>query len=140
MVVFTISAGPRPMRAERPAFAAPCVAAAAPAARAIAEKRSLSVGVMRSPSETGQPIRDDAATRCASTLIARREPRQGERVARHGLRSRLDPHRGPVYRSFALAARLVEEPDAPLRLVDPHLDQARRRHVAVLFADVVHLA
>src|SRR5262249_62166130 len=41
---------------------------------------------------------------------------------------------------WLFAAGLVEEPDSPLRLVDPDLDQARRRHVAVLVADDVGLA
>src|SRR5215813_3252633 len=43
-------------------------------------------------------------------------------------------------RLLRLAARLVEEPDAALRLVDPDLDQAGRRHVAVLLGDAVRLA
>src|SRR5258705_10723218 len=41
---------------------------------------------------------------------------------------------------WLFAPSLVEEPDSPLRLVDPDLDQARRRHVAMLVADDVGLA
>src|SRR4030095_3848456 len=42
--------------------------------------------------------------------------------------------------SVGLSPRLVQEPDAPLGLVDPDLDQAGRRHVVVLLADGVRLA
>src|ERR1043165_4617370 len=38
---------------------------------------------------------------------------------------------------IAPAARLVEEPDAPLGLIDPLLDQARRCHVVLLVAEIV---
>src|SRR5258705_13976611 len=41
---------------------------------------------------------------------------------------------------WLFAAGLVEEPDSPLRLVDPDLDQACRRHVAMLVAGDVGLA
>src|SRR6185437_9906146 len=41
---------------------------------------------------------------------------------------------------IAFAARLEQEPGAPLGLVDPDLDEARGRDVAVLFADVVGFA
>src|SRR5882672_7529940 len=40
-------------------------------------------------------------------------------------------------RFVALAARLEEKPSAPLRLVDPDLEQARGRNVAVLVASAV---
>jgi hypothetical protein len=43
-------------------------------------------------------------------------------------------------RGFAGAARLEQEPDAPLGFVDPHFQQARRRDVAVLVADAVRFA
>jgi hypothetical protein len=40
---------------------------------------------------------------------------------------------------IAAAARFVQKPDAALGLVDPDLDQARRRDVAFLLAEVVGL-
>ena len=40
----------------------------------------------------------------------------------------------------AAAARFEQKPASPLRFVDPHLDQAGRRDVTTLLADVVRLA
>src|SRR5580693_2631269 len=42
-----------------------------------------------------------------------------------------------VARRVPLAARLVQEPNSPFRLVDPVLDEARSRNVAHLVNDVV---
>src|SRR5262249_50296270 len=41
---------------------------------------------------------------------------------------------------IASAARLVEEPHAPLRLVDPRLNQARGRHIVLFGAKLMCLA
>jgi hypothetical protein len=48
--------------------------------------------------------------------------------------------REAVASAFAPARGLEQEPRAPLRLIDPVLDQARARHVAVLVAQVMGLA
>src|SRR3954471_15410263 len=66
----------------------------------------------------------------------------------HGSRLRQRPGVSPVscrnvlqkcgsQRGFGRAARLVEEPDAALRFVDPVLDQARAGNVAMLVAKIV---
>ena len=38
---------------------------------------------------------------------------------------------------FGDAARFEQEPRAPLGVVDPHLEEARRRHVAALVAQAM---
>src|SRR5262245_11537279 len=55
-----------------------------------------------------------------------------ERLARQGGEG--------LARSFGAAGRFEQEPDAPFGLVDPDLNQARGRDIAVLVADVMRLA
>src|SRR4051812_35534387 len=57
------------------------------------------------------------------------------RVSPHAARERTSSRN-----SSALAARFKQEPGATLRLVDPVLDQARRRDVAGFIYNIVHLA
>src|SRR5580658_8388312 len=49
------------------------------------------------------------------------------------------PH-GSVVRPWSAARGLEQEPGPPLGLVDPVLEQARGRDVAIFVADIVYLA
>src|SRR5262249_50965539 len=64
------------------------------------------------------------------------EPVSGGRLAE----SATAPRYGASVGRLAGAARLEQEPDAPLGFVDPVLEQARGRNVAIRIAQLVRLA
>jgi hypothetical protein len=80
------------------------------------------------PQELGQP----------NSLLVERELHQSEASLYETQRL----SKPKVVHSVAwsdLAARFIEEPHAPLGLVDPHLDEARCRHIVFLVAELVGL-
>src|SRR5581483_5046353 len=89
------------------------------------------------PQASGEAVSFDDYQRFASALKHR-----GEEFLTPRSRATQKPRRlaGLMAGGIPPAARLVQEPDAPLGLVDPYFEQARSRHVVLLVAEIVRFA